>query len=219
MIKEEYPRVKKAARCVLEINEAQKELDFESSHAQVLELYEEEMQQRGEGAEAFRESAHSLCRWNIDILSLLVSKDPLVKMAEEILREIIEKLSKRGDCTFDQVVSLYLEFASAHKLNAEKEGPSETLRELQVCLGDKKIAFPSHVSWAVFAANKSLWDRLQGAPQDLVSDFSHKDVVDPDAASEEEGAFRRGPPPRDRFWNRTREGSKKSAYALFYQIS
>lgn len=127
----EHAHVKRAVKRALEPTEPL-ELPYAAARQQAVELYAMERAVRAASGDTAAAALNvfgrsddgypcavsaTLFTANHDIQSLLVSRDPLVKAADEELRRAIEGLAResRDACTFDGVLAAYLKFAAAHR--------------------------------------------------------------------------------------------------------
>lgn len=191
---DEYPHVKRCVKRTLEDNMSRREQAYPVALQRALELYRSERMHRAVMGESLAQHLDALGKAsgaypcpvsatlftaNYDVQSLLVSQDPLVKRAEEFLRQTIELAAQEGrsHCRFDMVLAAYLDFASQHRDRIVAVSPQSSLdgssakRKLPLGLqpytarmAGVPVAFPTAAAWAAFVANKTLWQRLAGAP-------------------------------------------------------
>jgi hypothetical protein len=187
----EFPNVKSCTKRVLEDITAfthARELSYAAALQRVMDLYDSERTYRAAQRDPlalaldalgavppFRCAVSAaLFSANCDIASLLVSHDPLVKATEEFLRTTVEERARsdRVTCTFDVVLNAFLDFAHVHRTSLHAGSETTTTRFplgmqplcARVNGGGSAYMFPSAAAWAAFVANKSLWQRLTGAP-------------------------------------------------------
>lgn len=247
---DEYPHVKRAVKRTLECNVVRRELAYASAHAQAVDLYRMERAVRAAEGDPLAATldrmppcgpypcavSAALFTANYDVQSLLVSQDPLVKRAEELLRATIQTLAAgaRAECTFGAVLAAYLDFAAKHRdrlvatsspaaatspaaspaLLAPPVSPMSPvspvhpvsmpppplprrrlplgLQPYVTRLGDATVTFPTAAAWAAFVANKTLWQRLPGAPPPAT--LMPTDVPRPTAAATSAARPPRRPP-------------------------
>jgi hypothetical protein len=174
----EFPHVKRCVKRVLEdaaMTSHVRELSYAAALQRTVDLYDSERAYRAAERDPlalaldaldftppFRCAVSAaLFSANCDIASLLVSQDPLVKAGEEFLRSTVEEraVADRSLCTFEAVLDAYMSFA---RLHAHKNARPVRAR---VGSGGALYTFPFAAAWAAFIANKSLWQRLPGAPK------------------------------------------------------
>lgn len=197
----EFPNVKSCTKRVLEDITAfthARELPYAAALQRVMDLYDSERTYRAAqhdplalaldalgAVPPFRCAVSAaLFSANCDIASLLVSHDPLVKATEEFLRTTVEERARsdRVTCTFDVVLNAFLDFAHVHRTSLHAGSETTTTRfplgmqplRARVNGGGSAYMFPSAAAWAAFVANKSLWQRLTGAPSQTETNDTNK---------------------------------------------